>query len=74
MGWGAWPNQQQQGQQYVPYEEFLQLSQHVGEVDNTLHGVHEDVNTLSFNFNNFMSNFPNFYQQYQQQPPLGGNN
>ena len=60
--WDAWPNQPPQGQRYVPYEEFLQLSQSVGEVDNTLHGVHEDVNTLSFNFNNFMSNFPNYYQ------------
>ena len=74
--WDPWPNQpqQQHGNNYVPYNEFLQLTQRVGEIDNTLHGVDEDIGALTNSFNHFMNNFPNFYQQYPQQPPHGGNN
>ena len=73
--WDPWPNHQQQQQRFnnVPYEDFLQLNQCVGEIDQTLHGVNEDVSALTHNFSHFMTHFLDYYQQHPC-PPLNDDN
>ena len=63
------------GHNYVPYEEFRTLVSRVGDVESTLQSVNHNVDTLTHNFGNFMTHFPDYYQQqhqHQQLPPHGG--
>ena len=70
-GWGDWPQQPQpqyqnphHGYEYIPRTEFEVLANRVGGVENTLHEVNANINTLTYNFSHFTTNYG-----YQQPPP-----
>ena len=59
------PPAPQPGHNYVPYEEFHTLVGRVGGVENTLNSVNHNIDTLTQNFGDFMTHFPDYYHQQQ---------
>jgi hypothetical protein len=58
QGWGDYSQQQlRQGHNYVHYDEYQSLVGHVEGVDQTLQDANNNINILTTDFHNYMTNF-----------------